>query len=269
LILERPRLGGTQHGELELVFEARGGKTVLVKGLQKPPLLFIRPFELEPGTLTVIIVNPTAGILAGDTYKVSVTLLEGARMVLLTQSATKIHKMNDGLNATQDISFYIANNSRLEYYPERTIPYALSNFKQRLNVNLELGAQFGMLETWTTGRVLRGERLEFTRYASRTSVRINNKLEYLDSFTLEPASSNLNALGALEGHDYIASGLFVGNHSPLPEFEGVSTGLTANNHLWLRAVAKNAPDLDRSIFHARDAIRAALFGVGKLELRRS
>jgi urease accessory protein len=268
LILDKPRLGGTQHGELELVFEARDGKTVLVKGLQKPPLLFIRPFELEPGVLTVIIVNPTAGILAGDTYKISVTLHSGARVVLLTQSATKIHKMNDGLSATQDISFQIANNSRLEYYPERTIPYALSNFKQSLNINLELGAQFGMLETWTTGRILRGERLEFMRYASKTSVRIDNKLEYLDSFTLEPSSQNLNALGVLEGHDYLANGFFVGNAATLPELEGVTTSFTAGNHLWLRTLAKNAPDLDRRIFQARDTIRAALFDAGKLKLRR-
>ena len=268
MILSKPRLGGTQHGELELVFESRDGKTVLVKGLQKPPLLFIRPFELEPGVLTVIIVNPTAGILAGDTYKISVTLHTGARVVLLTQSATKIHKMNDGLSATQDISFYVASNSRLEYYPERTIPYALSNFKQNLNINLELGAQFGMLETWTTGRVLRGERLEFTKYASKTSVRIDQKLEYLDSFTLEPENQNLNALGALEGHDYLANGFFVGNTSTLPRLEDVTTGFTAGNHLWLRAVATNAPDLDRRIVQARDAIRAALFDAGKLEIRR-
>jgi urease accessory protein len=261
-------LGGTQHGELELVFETRDGKTVLVKGIQKPPLLFIRPFELEPGILTVIIVNPTAGILAGDTYKISVTVHEGARVELLTQSATKIHKMNDGLSAFQEISFQVANNSRLEYYPERTIPYALSNFKQNLNVDLEPYAQFGMLETWTTGRVLRGERLEFTKYASKTSVRIDNKLEYLDSFTLEPESSNLNAIGALEGHDYIASGFFVGANSELPKLEGVSTGFTTGNHLWLRAIAKNAPDLDRRISQARDTIRTALFGAGKLETRR-
>lgn len=268
MILERPRLGGTQHGELELVFGASAGKTVLIKGVQKPPLLFIRPFELEPGVLTVMIVNPTAGILAGDTYKILVTLHSGARVVLLTQSATKIHKMNDGLNATQDISFQIANNSRLEYYPERTIPYALSSFKQNFNINLELGAQFGMLETWTTGRVLRGERLEFTRYASRTSVRIDHRLEYLDSLTLEPASQNLNALGALEGHNYLASGFFVGNTSTLPKLEGVSTGFTAGNRLWLRALATNAPELDRRVIQARDTIRAALFGAGKLELRR-
>ena len=268
MILERPRLGGTQHGELDLVFEARAGKTVLVKSFQKPPLLIVRPFELEPGVLTVIIVNPTAGILAGDTYKISVRLQPETRVILLTQSATKIHKMNDGLSAHQEIQFQVSKKARLEYYPERTIPYALSNFKQHLKVDLEAGAEFGMLETWTSGRILRGERLKFAKYAARTEVRINQKLEYLDSFNLEPQKANLNGLGALEGHDYIASGFFVGQQSELPKLEHVSTGLTANNNLWLRAVAKNAPDLDRNIINARDTLRAALFGAGKLEMRR-
>ena len=125
-----------------------------------------------------------------------------------------------------------------------------------------------MLETWTSGRVLRGERLEFTKYAARIEVRISHKLEYLDSFNLEPQKANLNGLGALEGHDYIASGFFVGQQSELSKLEHVSTGLTANNHLWLRASAKNAPDLDRNIINARDTLRAALFGAGKLEMRR-
>jgi urease accessory protein len=107
----------TQHGELELVFEKRGDRTVLVHDFQRTPLQIVRPFELEPGVLTAIIINPTAGVMAGDLYRISVTLREGARVVLLTQSATKIHRMDAGLSARQEIIFNVASGARLEYFP--------------------------------------------------------------------------------------------------------------------------------------------------------
>jgi urease accessory protein len=238
-------MGRTQHGELELVFEKRGDRTVLVHDFQRTPLQIVRPFELEPGVLTAIIINPTAGVMAGDSYRIAVTLREGARVVLLTQSATKIHRMDVGLEARQEIEFNVASGARLEYYPERTIPFADSDFSQVLRANLESGAEFALLESWTTGRVLHGERLAFRRYASRTEIRVNKKLEYLDAFSLEPARMNLNVLGALEHHDYVASGVFVGRQPLLLESSDAVFGLTAAGHVYFRANAQSGPKLDQ------------------------
>jgi urease accessory protein len=238
-------MGRTQHGELELVFEKRGDRTVLVYDFQRTPLQIVRPFELEPGVLTAIIINPTAGVMAGDSYRISVTLREGARVVLLTQSATKIHRMDAGLEAQQEIIFNVANGARLEYYPERTIPFADSNFTQTLRANLETGAEFALLESWTTGRILHGERLAFRKYASRTEVHVNEKLEYLDAFKLKPHCMNLDALGVLEGHDYIASGVFVGRQPVSLESPDAALGLTSAGHTYFRASTRSGPELDR------------------------
>jgi urease accessory protein len=260
LILERSKMGRTQHGELELVFEKRGDRTVLVHDFQRTPLQIVRPFELEPGVLTAIIINPTAGMMAGDSYRISVTLREGARVVLLTQSATKIHRMDAGLEARQEIEFNVASGARLEYYPERTIPFADSNFTQTLRANLESGAEFALLESWTTGRVLHGERLAFRKYASRTEIRVNAILEYLDAFTLEPDRMNLNVLGVLEGHDYIASGVYVGRQPVSLESSNASLGLTAAGHVYLRTAARSGPELDQVMVRTRDQLRLNVFG---------
>jgi urease accessory protein len=238
-------MGRTQHGELELVFEKRGNRTVLIHDFQRTPLQIVRPFELEPGVLTAIIINPTAGVMAGDSYRISVTLREGARVVLLTQSATKIHRMDAGLSARQEIIFNVANGARLEYYPERTIPFTDSSFSQVLRANLEPDAEFALLESWTTGRVLHGERLTFRKYASTTEVRIAGKLEYLDAFRLEPKRMNLNALGALENHDYIASGVFVGQQPVSLESPDAALGLTAAGHVYFRSSARTGLMLER------------------------
>jgi urease accessory protein len=260
LILERTNMGRTQHGELELVFEKRGDRTVLVHDFQRTPLQIVRPFELEPGVLTAIIINPTAGVMAGDAYRISVTLREGARVVLLTQSATKIHRMDVGLEARQDIEFNVATGARLEYYPERTIPFADSSFSQVLRANLETGAEFALLESWTTGRVLHGERLEFRKYASRIEVRVDKKLKYLDAFSLEPHSMHLNALGVLEGHDYIASGVFVGHKPVSLESSDATLGLTSTGHVYIRVSAPSGPELDQVMVRNRDQLRLDRFG---------
>jgi urease accessory protein len=252
-------MGRTQRGELELVFEKRGDRTVLVHDFQRTPLQIVRPFELEPGVLTAIIINPTAGVMAGDSYRIAVTLREGARVVLLTQSATKIHRMDVGLEARQEIEFNVASGARLEYYPERTIPFADSDFSQVLRANLESGAEFALLESWTTGRVLHGERLAFRRYASRTEIRVNKKLEYLDAFSLEPARMNLNVLGALEGHDYVAGGVFVGRQPASFESSDTALGLTAAGHVYVRANARSGPELDQVMMRTRNQLRLNVF----------
>jgi urease accessory protein len=253
-------MGRTQHGELELVFEKRGDRTVLVHDFQRTPLQIVRPFELEPGVLTAIIINPTAGVMAGDSYRISVTLREGARVVLLTQSATKIHRMDAGLSARQEIIFNVASGARLEYYPERTIPFADSSFSQVSRANLEPDAEFALLESWTTGRVLHGERLEFRKYGSRTEVCVNGKLEYLDAFSLEPARMNLIALGILENHDYLTSGVFVGRQPASLESSDAALGLTAAGHVYFRANARSGPELDQVMVRTRDQLRLDLFG---------
>jgi urease accessory protein len=260
-------MGRTQHGELELVFEKRGDRTVLVHDFQCTPLQIVRPFELEPGVLTAIIINPTAGVMAGDSYRISVTLREGARVVLLTQSATKIHRMDAGLSARQEIVFNVATGARLEYYPERTIPFADSSFTQTVRANLETGAEFALLESWTTGRVLHGERLVFRKYVSRTEVRVNGKLEYLDAFTLEPHRINLNALGALEGHDYIASGVFVGRKPASLESFDALLGLTAADHVYVRTCARSGPELDQVMLRTRNQLRLSVFATTVLPRR--
>lgn len=71
----------------------------------------------------------------------------------------------------QDIHFKVAGGARLEYYPERTIPFAGSRFRQTIHAELEEGAEFGCTETFSTGRVQSGERLAFALYESRVEVR--------------------------------------------------------------------------------------------------
>ncbi|UTA52350.1 urease accessory protein UreD [Deinococcus radiodurans] len=80
----------TRTGRLELEFGVRHGQTALLRDLQKAPLMVVRPFRLPCGTLMVFIVNPTGGVLGGDHSEIHVEAGAGTRVLILTQSATRV-----------------------------------------------------------------------------------------------------------------------------------------------------------------------------------
>ncbi|MFT2720563.1 urease accessory protein UreD [Deinococcus sp. A31D244] len=269
-------LARTRTGILHLHFGVRGGRTALLRDTQKAPLMVIRPFELPCSTLMVFIVNPTGGVLGGDHAEIRVTVEGGARVLILTQSATRVQPSPDGRPATQDVQFQVAAGGRLEYHPERTLPFAGSAFAQTLTADLEDGAQFALTETLASGRVQTGERLAFASYESRVQVSVSGRRVYLDRQRLVPGEFT-RAPGVWGGLDYQASGVFVGTCevTALPtvmDFPAVpsmiATGHTVGGAVWLRGAAARGPELDRALLTAREALRAQLWGAPPLEVRR-
>ena len=258
-----------QHGRLELEFAVSNGRTVLLGERQQAPLQLIRPFTLDGTDAAVFVINPTAGVLAQDDLHLSLRVGPGAQVVLLTQAANRIHRMEPGQSASQTIRFEVACGGCLEYYPERTIPFAGSNFSSSTQVFLEAGARFAQIETLAPGRVAHGEQLAFTRLANQLQIWQQGGLVYLDRWVLKPAQQPLEGLGVWEGGRFLATGVFVGpTPAPTVEVEGVAVGLTAHGHLWLRVLAANGPQLDQLVARVRDALRQQWFGRGRLAVRR-
>ena len=261
----------TRSGVLHLECELRNGQTVLTRDLQKAPLMVIRPFTLPCGTLMAFIVNPAGGVLGGDHAEIRVSVGPGAQVLLLTQSATRVQPSPTGLDAVQDIHFKVTAGGRLEYYPERSIPFAGSRFIQTVRAELEDGAEFGMTETLAVGRVAMGERLRFQRYRSRVEVVQAGRRVYLDQVDVQPQTQHLEVPGLLGAHAYSASGVWVGR-TVVSEFPAVlglmASGQNAAGAVWIRATAPNGPDLDAALGQARETLRAELFGAAPLQIRR-
>ncbi|GHF37649.1 urease accessory protein [Deinococcus metalli] len=243
---------------------------MLLRDIQKAPLMVVRPFTLPCGTLMVFIVNPTGGVLGGDHSEIRVTVEGGARVLVVTQSATRVQPSPDGRAATQDVRFEVSASGRLEYHPERTIPYAGSAFAQTLHADLEQGAEFALTETLATGRVHAGERLAFASYDSRVQVDVAGRRVYLDRQRVVPGA-HTRAPGVWGDLDYHAAGVFVGAGEPaaFPAVPGrLATGRTAGGAAWLRAAAARGPDLDRAVLAARESLRRQLWGADPLHVRR-
>lgn len=248
----------------------RGGHTALLRDTQKAPLMVIRPFTLPCGTLMVFIVNPTGGVLGGDHSEVRVMAGEGTRVLILTQSATRVQPSPDGRAATQDLHFEVATGARLEYHPERTIPFAGSAYAQTLTADLAPGAEFAVTETLASGRVQAGERLAFASVQTRTQVNVAGRRVYLDRQRVVPGA-HTRAPGVWGGCDYHATGVFIGA-GDVQEWpavpDGLATGHAASGAVWLRGAAARGPDLDRALTGARESLRRQLWGAEPLRVRR-
>jgi urease accessory protein len=268
---QTPTLGQqTRTGALHLTFEQRRGRTVLIREFQKAPLMIVRPFTLPCDTLSVFVVNPTGGLLGGDHNDIRISVGPGARALVLTQSATRVHPSVTGAAATQTVQLSVSSGGRLEYYPERVLPFARSRLRQTLKASLEPGAELGLTETLASGRVHAGERLAFAEYCSRTEIWCGQQRLHLDQSRLVP-SPQIRTPGVWHDLNYAASGVFVGPGTvqEWPAEPGrLASGLTAGGTIWLRAVASSGPLLDADLNAARQSVRQQLFGAPPLQIRR-
>ncbi len=196
-------------GILRLEFEKHNEKTVLVRSYSKLPLQILRPYPFrEPDLVYLPLINPTGGIVGGDTFHIHISLRKGARVYLTTQSATKIYRMIKGEESVQQITFEIEEGSELAYHPDKVIPFGGSSFRQTLHVHLDATSRFSMSEILTPGRLFRGEKFSFQRYYSRTEIREENTLVFLDTLDLQPEKENLLEPGCLEGFEYLYTAYF-------------------------------------------------------------
>jgi urease accessory protein len=239
--------------KLELTFAMREGKTYIAHQSTAAPLKIWRPFAIdgkhsEDGRVLVQIINVSPGVIAGDNYDIKIHLNENAKVVLVNQSATKLHQMPEGLSAKQTIHIHLEDNAELEYYPGLTIPFPDAAFEQKINVELSENAKFSFLESWAMGRIERSESFVFRHLSSRLRVKRSGKLIYADALELRPL---FVTTGILDGHTYIASGLWWGKHEPplLHQSESMTlvTGQISENQMYLRTLAKDGLELKQRL----------------------
>jgi len=191
---------------LELTFRARSGQTHLAAQFVDSPLKVLRPFALGDGRVLLQLLNVGPGMMAGDSFKITIRVEQGAKVVLVNPSATKLHTMPQG-SARQTLSLHVEAGAELEYYPGLIIPYRETEFYQTTEVELQQGGRFGLLERWSMGRVAHGEAFSFRRLSSRLQLRQEDTLLYADALELTPATAS--HLGSLDGHTHLALGLWL------------------------------------------------------------
>src|ERR1700720_2058830 len=132
---ERPARAG-RDGQLRLAFEARDGRTVLTGRRYTLPLQALEPMDLTgDGSATLLLLNPTGGVLGGDRLETEVSLGPGSRVCLSTPSATRVYRSPEH-PAVQRVSITLGAGATLEWLPDHLIPSPGARLRQATEVTM-------------------------------------------------------------------------------------------------------------------------------------
>src|SRR5438445_7492251 len=148
-----PRTG--RDGFLGLALERRAARTVLTGRRFTLPLQALEPVDLDgTGAATLLLLNPTGGVLGGDHLETRVELGPGSHVCLSTPSATRVYR-SAGEASVQRVILRVGEGARLEYVPDHVIPSPGARLVQSVEVDLAPGASPVLCDAWAAGRAAR------------------------------------------------------------------------------------------------------------------
>lgn len=154
--------------ELALRFESHDGVTRLTHR-QAGGLCHIGKPYWDGRTLLTQLINPTAGLFAGDRLKAGVTLGENSSVLLSSPSACRLHSMESGSSEVIQ-TFSLGPGSHLEVLPDLLIPQASSHGSISTRIDLHESASLAFLDILAPGRIAHGESLAFRHFATALDI---------------------------------------------------------------------------------------------------
>jgi urease accessory protein len=122
---------------------APSGETFLARRFVTYPFFLTAPFRLDrapAGMLTTILQSVSGGIYEHEQLALSLIAEGKAQVHCTTQSATVVHSMSAGGEASQLFTLYAANGSFVEYLPDPLILFPEARLQAALHVAVEEGA---------------------------------------------------------------------------------------------------------------------------------
>ncbi len=186
-------------GHLQLRAARRDhGRTVLAGQSFRAPFHLSKPYwDADAGVLIAQVVNPTAGILAGDKLETDIAVESGAALLVTTPSASRVFKMTADGFAESHQHFAVAADGWLELMPEPLVPHRGSRFRQHTTVEVASGGGLFFVDQLQPGRVGHGEAWSWDRLALELSVRLDGELILRER--LDQSGEALRALAELNG----------------------------------------------------------------------
>jgi urease accessory protein len=159
------------------------------------------------GVATVMLLNPTGGLVGGDVVETSVTLAPGSRACLTTPAASRVYR-SAGPPAVSRFTAVLEGDAALEYMPDHLIPSPGARLRQTTQVTLAQESTVICLDAWAVGRIACGESWCFAELDSMIVVKDSRGPLLRERAALSGAHA-LQDLGGTEGFGYIATFLAV------------------------------------------------------------
>lgn len=185
-------------GHLSLRAAARDhGRTFLAAQSFRAPFHLSKPYwDAGAGVLLTQVVNPTAGILAGDRLESEIAVEPGAALLVTTPSASRVFRMHDGAAECRQ-HFAVTEKGWLEVTPEPLVPHRGSRYRQITTIDVRGDGALFFVDQLTPGRVAHGERWSWDKLCLELSVRLDGELILRER--LDQSGEQLRRLAELAG----------------------------------------------------------------------
>ena len=270
-----------RDGALDLAFERRGARTILIRRRFTLPLQALEPVDLDgSGVATLMLLNPTGGVLGGDALTTRVHVGAGAHVCLTTPAATRVYRSR-GAVATHAFEARVEEGARLEYVPDHLIPSPGARLYQTTDVWLARGSALILSDAWAVGRAARGERWCFDELDLGLAVRDEGGVILRERAVLDRVARD--GLGGAEGFAYVATfaaiapsatgwdalgqELYATLAEATPDAR-YGIGPLARGGVIARLLCRSAPVLDACVRALWAVCRRRLFDLGPASLRK-
>ena len=270
-----------RDGFLVLRFERRDNRSVLTHSRFKLPLQVLTPAVLDDGTLYLMLLNPTGGLVGGDRLLTQIVQGCGTGVCITTPSATRVYRTASN-PAFHETFIQVEEGASLEYLPDHVIPHAGSELRQSLRVEMARQSRAIIWDAIAAGRLARGERWHFRALESRTEILLCGRPLFINRTRINPMVQHPDPLGLMEGFSYVASlvvladgfkawdalvASFEAQLNRLPQvFGGVS--LLAASGCLVRLFAHSAVDLTLAQAKLWAQARELVLGLAPFDLRK-
>jgi urease accessory protein len=178
----------TAAGRGLLTLRRSGKKTVVAQAFATSPLRLLMPRN-HGDAAWVFFASLGGGLVDGDQLDVRVDAGEGAAALIGTQASTKVYRSPRG--CSQRIEVQAAEGAAVAILPDPVVCFAGARYSQEINVSLAASASLLLLDGYTCGRGARGERWQFARFASRTTIVRDGKTAMVDATRLDEAQGSI------------------------------------------------------------------------------
>jgi urease accessory protein len=274
-------------GELELVVADRGGRSVATHQYHRGALRVLRPHYLDDsGQVCYVLVNPGGACLGADLYVIDVEVGEGAKLLLTTQSATKIYR-TPGSFAEQRLRVRLREGAQLELAPDQLIAYREASYRQNTHITVHPTSSLVMSEVITPGWSPDGARFRYEELRLRTEIHVETDdktgLLALDNVLVRPPLGDVSGMGFMEGFSHLGSlivvdarvdqaladelHLLAASHDA---YTGISLTVTMDGitGLVLRALSNSTEELNKLLGGCSALLRQRWHGTAPRDLRK-
>jgi len=245
------------------------------------PLQALEPIRTVDGSLCLMMLNPSGGLVGGDRLRTSVEIGRDAAAVLTTASATKAYRTL-GDAASHQTNVTLRDGAVLEYLPDHLIPHIGAALRQSLCIEMAPRSRAIVYDAIAAGRVGRGERWTFREIAGEIIIRRGARPVYVSRSRIIPKAQPLNQIGWMEEFNYLATVVVVADASPiwssllneidmmLQAFDEINCGVSeiAAGGLVVRLMTRTASDLILAKRNIWAIARRAVLGLEAFDLRK-